>query len=468
MKIIALLLLSSSVLLGLSGSTVWEVRVAGSDTNGGAFVTGASGTDMSQFNNANSAGCSSCQSASANISTTDLVTAGTTTIVSATAAFTSAIVGNVVYITGGTGAVAASWYQVVTYTNATTVVVDRSTGLTAGTGATINIGGALKTYGQLCGTVNATGGTNGTATAYFLNAGSVFSVTSASGNVANGTCQITPQNFVLTEIGYVSSRTAGNTDTSPTIQANVTSATMYTTGTNQGITVPLNIAFDGNAQTGTKFLNLNNFTGWNGRSDTIKNFASASVFTGNNASACLFCTITGNSVSVLAGAGMILEYSVIYSNTATAVTSTSAQYILTFNNTGGSTDGIVVNGTADHITSVGNGRHGINSGSGTVQNSILQSNGGYGVNGSALSFTNACYLNTSGCIQTGYSSGTITLSGDAFTNTAGNVYSLNNLAGQGASCRAIALPLAYAATPDFQDLGASQHQDPFVIFSRVE
>jgi hypothetical protein len=121
--------------MALSASTVFEVRYSGSDTNGGGFVTGASGTDWSQQNTAQYA-------------VTDGVTAGTTTITSATANFGTDVVGNIMYVQGGSGSVVAGWYQITSRTNSTTIVVDRSTGLTAGTGVTLNIGGALATPGN--------------------------------------------------------------------------------------------------------------------------------------------------------------------------------------------------------------------------------------------------------------------------------------------------------------------------------
>ena len=128
-----------------SNVITWEVRTTGSDTNGGAFATGAPGTDMSLFDNKNAAGCSSCQSATVNISTTDLVAVGTSTVTSATANFSVALVGNLVFVTG-TG-FTTGWYYVFSFTNATTVVLDRSPG--TGTGGTINIGGALATLAQM-------------------------------------------------------------------------------------------------------------------------------------------------------------------------------------------------------------------------------------------------------------------------------------------------------------------------------
>lgn len=121
--------------MALSASIVLEVRQGGSDTNGGGFKTGASGTDWTLQD-------------AAQYSVTDGVTAGTTTVTSATANFGTDVVGNLVYISGGTGSVAADWYEITSRTNSTTIVVDRSTGLTAGTGVTLKIGGALATPGQ--------------------------------------------------------------------------------------------------------------------------------------------------------------------------------------------------------------------------------------------------------------------------------------------------------------------------------
>ena len=132
----------------ISINSVWEVRPTnGTDTNGGGFVTGASGTDMSQFNAKNAAGCSGCQSATVNISTTDGVTAGSTTVTSVSGNYSTELIGNLVNISGGTGPVTSNWYQVLTVPGATSFTVDRS--ILASTGTTINIGGALKTLTQL-------------------------------------------------------------------------------------------------------------------------------------------------------------------------------------------------------------------------------------------------------------------------------------------------------------------------------
>jgi hypothetical protein len=74
-----------------------------------------------------------------NQSTTDAVGNGSTTVTSATASFTSAVVGAAIELSGGTGSLAAAWYYVTAYTNSTTISVDRI--VASGTGITMTVGG---------------------------------------------------------------------------------------------------------------------------------------------------------------------------------------------------------------------------------------------------------------------------------------------------------------------------------------
>jgi hypothetical protein len=67
-----------------------------------------------------------------NQSTADAVASGSTTITSATASFTSAIVGTAIELAG-------AWYYVVSFTNATTITVDRI--VAAGTAIAMTVGG---------------------------------------------------------------------------------------------------------------------------------------------------------------------------------------------------------------------------------------------------------------------------------------------------------------------------------------
>ena len=102
--LLALILLTAPVYAALPNFTaVWEVESGGTDTNGGGADSATVSTDMSKFLNKNAASCTSCQSATVNISTTDAVATGTTTITSTTANFSSAIVGNFILLSGGPG-----------------------------------------------------------------------------------------------------------------------------------------------------------------------------------------------------------------------------------------------------------------------------------------------------------------------------------------------------------------------------
>lgn len=109
--------------MALSANTVWEVRTTGSNTNGGGFVTGSGGMDYSQQD-------------APQLSVTDGVCSGNTTLTSATGGFTAAMVGNIVYLSSGPG-----WYQIVARTDTNTVTLDRA-GPNA-TGMTTKVGGAL-------------------------------------------------------------------------------------------------------------------------------------------------------------------------------------------------------------------------------------------------------------------------------------------------------------------------------------
>jgi hypothetical protein len=126
----------------LNSAIVWEVRTSGSNTNGCGFKAGASGTDWTQQD-------------AAQYSVTDAVTNGTTTITSATANFGTDVVGNVLYITGGTASITADRYEITSRTNSTTIIVDRSSGLTTGTGATLKIGGACDDPEEVSGDIVA-------------------------------------------------------------------------------------------------------------------------------------------------------------------------------------------------------------------------------------------------------------------------------------------------------------------------
>lgn len=113
--------------MSVNATAVWRVRPSGSNTNGGGYDPGISGaaTDYSQQNSAQASG-------------THGACSDNTTFTDSTAdAFTSAMVGNAMYITGG-GAT-TGWYFVTAYTSSSEVTLDRTPGSVSG--GTWNLGG---------------------------------------------------------------------------------------------------------------------------------------------------------------------------------------------------------------------------------------------------------------------------------------------------------------------------------------
>lgn len=109
--------------MALPATGIWEVRSGGSSGNGGGRdpVLGASGLDYSL-------------QTSPQVSVTDAVANGTTTITSATAAFTALMIGNFLKI-------GAAWYVMTGFNSATSITVDRT--VSAASGLTLKLGGAL-------------------------------------------------------------------------------------------------------------------------------------------------------------------------------------------------------------------------------------------------------------------------------------------------------------------------------------
>lgn len=114
--------------MAVNPTAIWRVRPSGSNTNGGGFdaaISGA-GTDYSKQNSAQANG-------------TNGVATGTTAFTDATAnAFTSAMIGNALYITGG--GLTTGWYFCTGFTSSSIITLDRTPG--TGSAATWHLGGA--------------------------------------------------------------------------------------------------------------------------------------------------------------------------------------------------------------------------------------------------------------------------------------------------------------------------------------
>lgn len=434
--------------MALSANTVWEINPGGADTNSGGFVTGASGTDYSQ-------------QTVVQYTLTAMTTAGISATI-ATASASSDMVGNLINITAGTN-FTPGFYQILSVSVGISITVDRNATTSVGSIGTGVIGGAFASIGQLGLVVQASGVAG--MSAFIKNTGTPVSITSATANISNGT--YAPTVAVLIIQGYTSTRAFGNTNSPPTLQTNVASATQIG-GTAAGSFQ--NIIFDGNSQTASKPYSTNVALFQN---CVFKNFnsapaASASTFFG--------CAFTANSINFVGN----FYFCEAYSNTATPFSlSTAGQTAvncLSYNNTGASTDGFASTATSNcsfvNCTAYSNGRDGFRA---TVAGMCFMVNC-YAENNTANGFT--LTNNTKLLINCGAFSNTITnfsitgsvveigtpiagLTTSVFTAATMNNFTLNSTSGGGALLRAAGFLATFprGISISFLDVGALQHQD---------
>ena len=446
----AAILLPSLAFGALSASTVWEVRPSGADTNGGGFVSGASGTDYSQQD-------------SAQFSGTDLAstngTSASPTVTSATHNFASTDVGNIIQITAGT-----SWttgfYQIVSV-NSNAATLDRVCGSSASlSGGTWAEGGALASIGK-CGSGFVSGNI-----LYINNAGAtVYSITSATYNISNGCFGPTAYGSI---IGYATNRTITNTDAQPTLQLNVASGIMFgPTAGGSGIRI-YNLTLDGNSQTSSRcFASLETIVDH----CTLKGWTGSTVFAGTT----WCCKITGNHAINLYGTNAAAFFCEAYANTTTPFQGSECTFAncVSYKNTGVTTDGFGLQVGSRYLNCVayGNGRYGFNAtgsaGPSFMVNCVSEGNvtGALGQTTPVSAPIVIKFAYDSGFNLTGintYSTGVIHYTnGSVFNNPAGNDFSLNNIAGRGALLRAAGFATFPAGVMvGHPDIGAVQSGSP--------
>lgn len=441
-----ILLLAVRCFATLPPATVWEVRpTVGSDTNGGGFVTGSSGTDWSIFN-------------AAQYALTNGVTNGTTLI--ATVSASADMVGNIAYVTGGTGSVVAARYQIVSEILGVSITVDRSTGLTAGTGVTINIGGALATVATPA--AAATG-----SNLIYVKATGSYTVTSAL-NITLQSSAAPANPFSI--IGYTTTRGDNGQFT-------------WTTATNSTDLITMNSAYNvlfeniaftntagtravgihGNGVTDNQIVYVVNCT-FSGFTDGILgNFAVAAAFHplyfirsritlsssdglantgGTYIQGSMLDNNGGAGANWLAGNANNLPWtisdSIFYKNAVNGFTVTN----------GNTTTSAVIQ-NSDFSTNTGGGVLTNNSTTPTliIQNCIFDANTTYGIDGGSGTetlqfelFNNAFFNNGSAAVRNIIGGiGTITLSASPYT-TLGSNFNLNNTSGGGASLKGAGFP----------------------------
>lgn len=418
-----------------------------------------------------------------NVSTTDLVTAGTTTISTAAGFLSANAVGNIVYIAGGTGAITGGWYQIASVStsgSSTTAVVDRSTGLTSGTGATLNIGGALQTLQQLQTNWIA-------ANKAFVKADGTYTGTA---NLALSTGNNNPHNQL---IGYTSSRTDGGKFTYQ-MQTN----TGFTGITVSNAIVVRNIIIDCNSLGTSTGLSITNSAAyvWNYK---VINCATSAVT--KSAGTLLYGeitgTLTGATDNIHSTGGGLTRFFYIHDTHGTGVNGSSTETIedgVVANTSDALADGVRSSqGYVTRVTVFNAQGDGFNFGASATNwfgplmlNDLAYGNTGCGFRGNTFATAtpaepmfdgnafgsntggNLCSINdTSGVngVNPYVYVNNVTLTSNPFVNTGTGDFSLNNTAGGGASARGAGVTFGYptALGTSHPDMGAYQHPDPGTV-----
>ena len=545
--------------MSIGASAVWECRTAGAELNGGGFALATAGTDFSQRDTKRTAGdvtnisatdCSTTGSSTVNsasmnstvalvgntislsggtrsacIDATDIVANGTTTITSATATFNSNNVGALVKLSGGTGSLPAQWYRIATAPNPTTITVDRAvatgTGITAffavwvqvssvtnttqivvdrahglaGSGMTLNIGGALSnpiialnsahssnklwlkgdgTYTSAVGMITPTGygsPTNTLPPAFIRGYGTV------RGDSGRATLQLTGATSGLFMLKFITASwqvenlifDANNLAVSTCISmvsGDVTNC-KFMNFTNAGI-----------YQTGTSCMIYGNeFTGATGSSAAIWTTGVGNVIDDNYIHD---CALSGSAQAIYAaGAGNTVTRNIVANCSGATtdgiqffVTSTQQAWVCRDNivyNCG--QNGISVLGTAIILSEVignivsNNGAYGIKFGQASGQRATLRWDGNvYYANTSGTRFggddtTTTNKQNAAGAYTNVYD---VILSSSPFINASGGDFRLNSNTA-GLACRGSSQPRTWpglTTTPrGFSDIGPIQHQE---------
>lgn len=437
--------------MALNASAVWEVRTAGNDNSGGAFRTGATGTDFSQQD-----------AAQATLSAASVVHSTTTQINVAPGDFTvsAADVGNHLNVTGGTATAGVYEITVVDVPN-NRWTVDRSVG-TVGQTVVGAMGGAMASPGRAFQFLVANN-------IVYIKSGT-YTMTTTSSNVANGVLNKASATFIE---GYETTR--GDLGTPPLFQTDgvITTFTMA----NLSACVIVNVNIDCNSRVTTRGMILSNGFAYKCK---VSNATNEGYQVGVGGFV-IFCEATGCSLNPairLTAAGAEAHYCYAHDNTQSGfslATGTLAVNCIADTCAGITSDGFIINGPGAVINCVAynNGREGIRIASNgvCVVNCIAEGNGTVGIRNSSNTngfylLNNAGFNNTTSDVDMGtgkfkLNANFLTGSASFFTNAAAGDFSLNNNAGGGALARNAGIPGAFpnGTTIGFEDIGAVQHED---------
>ncbi len=444
MKLLIFLLSAYSAFGAFSAATAWDVRTTGNDANGGCFQVGATGTDRSQQD-------------APYITYTDIVVGGTTTQgTSVLNPFDATSPGNCAKIVSGAGCT-VQWVQVVSVAGST-ATFDKSLG-TAASVCSGNYGGGMLTIAT----------PNGLA------------VTDNSIYIKSGTYTLTaevlvPSNIWLRFIGYNATHDDMGTRPLVTTATNTTNLfRLNSSNTSQFININMS-----NTASGTRYSAVSSVSG--NTSMTINGVLIDGTGLFSNTSTYPIYVINSeikNSTGdgIVAVASVYIYGSWIHDNVGNGITlgsnnrdilSASITRSIVSNNVIG-----LYNATANsnnfiqESAFVDNSSHGISLTTPyhySMVNSIVYSNGGYGVTLSAsglasIQQTNAFGDNTSGNLNNlAVGAGQIALTANPFASSTN--FALNSTAGGGALLKATGVPAAFpgGTTTGYPDVGPVQTQ----------
>ncbi len=381
------------------------------------------------------------------------------------------LVGNVINVTSGTGFTVQRVQ--VSSTSTTTATCDKSLGTTGSTLGVGTLGGPLLTPGQ-AGALQATVLGNSIC----IKSGT-YSITSASTNVAGGCLSLGAGSSTVRAFlqGYGTLR--GDNGTKPLLQASSISTFTLVASTTQSHVE--NISVDGAASTASSgIVNA-------GRGSITRCKAANCKTVGISGLTAILCETTGCSTGTATFTITAGLFCVAHDNTTTGFSQAAfCVGCVAANNTTGTSDGFILNGTqnanAINCMAYGNARNGFNHVSDTSEavtyvNCYAENNGVYGFDESTGVASNHWYINCGGYNNTSGPFGPnvtanrkvnfATLTSTAFVNAAGNNFALNGVATGGTLLRAAGIPsgsttwaLPGLSTVAYPDIGAAQHADP--------
>jgi hypothetical protein len=434
--------------MAIAAACVWDVRSGGSDTNGGGYVSG--GVDYSQQN-------------AAQLALTDVVANGTTTLTSATAGFTSNMVGNIIYLQGGTGSLAATRRQITGFTNSSTITVDAN--VASGTGITGNVGGALASPGEAG--RNMVAGND-----VYVKSGATFTISSTTANVSGGRLNYPAGSNTDPSNLYGYQTTHGDFAAQPIIEAGAISSTDLITL--NGNNIVRGIEMDGNAQTSIRgMVNASGADSIIVRDCKLYAFTNRAIHFLGNGDGCVAinCEVSGcTSVSAIRlESGSMAFGCVSHDNSVNGfeLRAGFAIYCQSYSNTGDGFNTSNGQGTVVHCNAYDNSGDGfewaaLGVQAGVAINCLAVGNNAYGFNATSPAvqiMTCAGYDNTTANVNAGATQiDFVALSGDPFTDAASDDFTLNNTAGAGAELFGVGSPLTYPGTitDNLSNIGAVQ------------